>query len=96
MLQNEIFGAMFFCSKQYQTNLLYSKLKILKLDDMIAMECAKLIFKFNIHMLPDSFYYYFTKLNSVHKCNAKRNRAMNFFNFVFPLNWKEKLYIISV
>ena len=25
-----------------------------------------------------------------------KNSAMNIFNFVFPLNWEEKLYIISV
>ena len=31
ILQNKILGAMLFCSKQFQTNLLYSYFKILKL-----------------------------------------------------------------
>ena len=48
--QNKILKAMLFCSKQDQTNLLYFKLKILKLKDMIAMEYAKFIFKFNNHI----------------------------------------------
>ena len=47
ILQSKILRAMLFCSKQDQTNLLYFKLKILKLEDMIAMEYAKFIFKFN-------------------------------------------------
>ena len=54
ILQNKILRAMLFCSKQDRTNLLYFKLKILKLEDIIAMEYA-FIFKFNNHMLPDSF-----------------------------------------
>ena len=72
------------------------KLKILKLEDMIAMEYAKFIFKFNNHMLPDSFNCYFTKFENVHRYNTKQKQRMNIFNFVFPLNREEKLYIISV
>ena len=89
---------MLFCSKQDRTNILYFKLKILKLEDMIAMEYAKFIFKFNIHKLPDSFNCYFTKLENVHKyCTTlNKNSAMNIFNFVFPLNREEKLYVISL
>ena len=64
---------MVFYFKQYRTKLLYSKLKILKLDDMIAIDYTKFIFKFNNHMLPDSFNYYFTKLDSVYKYNIKQN-----------------------
>ena len=44
ILQNKILRAMLFCSKQDRTNLLYFKLKILKLEDMTAMEYAKFIF----------------------------------------------------
>ena len=87
---------MLFCFKQYRTNLLYSKLKIFKLDDMIAMEYAKFIFKFNGYMLPDSFNYYFTKPNSVHKHNNKQKQRNEFFNFKFPRNREKKLYIIFV
>ena len=66
---------MLFCSKQSPTNLQYSKLKIFKQDHMIAMEYAKSIFTFNNHMLPDSFNRYFTKLDKVHKYNAKQKTA---------------------
>ena len=65
ILLNKILRAMLFCSKQDRTNLFYFKLKILKADDMIAMEYAKFIFKFNNHMLPDSFNYYYAKLENV-------------------------------
>ena len=75
---------MIFCSKQQQqdqTNLLYFKLKILKLDDTIAGEYAKFISKLNNHMLPDSFNYYFTKLESVHKYNTKQKQRNKYFQF---------------
>ena len=72
---------MLFCSKQDRTNLLYFKLKILKLEDMIAMEYAKFIFKFNNHMLPDSFNCYFTNLENAHK--FIKNSCFSFF-FVIP------------
>ena len=81
ILQNKILRAMLFCSKQYQTNLLYSKLKVLKLYDMIAMEYAKFIFIFNNYMLPDFFNYYITKLDSVHIYNTKQKKRNNFFQF---------------
>ena len=58
ILQNKILRAMLFYSEQDRTNLLYFKLKILKLENMIS--------------------------------------AMNIFNFVFPLNREEKLYVVSV
>ena len=70
VLQNKVLRAMLFCSKQDRTNLFYSKIKMIKLGDMIAMEYAKFMLRFNNHMLPDSFNYYFTKFNSVHKYNT--------------------------
>ena len=81
ILQNKILRAMFFCTKQDRTNLLYFKLKILKLDDMIATEYAKFIFKFNNHSLPDSFSCYVTKLESVHKYNSKQKQRNEHFQF---------------
>ena len=59
------------------------------------MEYARFIFKCNNHLLPYSFNCCH-KLENVHKYNTKQNSAMNIFNFVFPLNREEKLYIISV
>ena len=71
----------FKTAKQVRTNLFYSKLKILKLKDMIAMEYAKFILKFKNHTLPDSFNYYFTKLESVHKHNTKQKQRNEYFQF---------------
>ena len=79
ILENKISRAMLFCSKQSPTNLLYSKLTILKLDNMIAMKNAKFIFKFNNHTLPNSFNPYSMKLDSVHNYNTKQKQRNNFF-----------------
>ena len=48
---------------------------------MIEMKCAKFEHKFNIHMLSDSFNHYFTKLESVHKYNAKQKQRNEYFQF---------------
>ena len=72
---------MFFCFKQSPTNYLYSKPKILKIDDMITIKNAKFIFKFNNYMLSNSFNLYFTKLDKVQKYNAKQKQRNNFFQF---------------
>ena len=69
ILQNKILRAILFYSSRSPTNLLNSKLKVLKLDNMINMEIAKLMFKFN-QMLPDFFNNYFTKLDHVHNYNT--------------------------
>ena len=45
------------------------------------MEYAKFIFKFNNHMLPDSFNCYFTKLENVHKYNTKQKQRNEYFQF---------------
>ena len=55
ILQNKVLRAILFRPKQFPTTLLYSNLNILKLDDMINMEFAKFMFKFNNKMLPESF-----------------------------------------
>ena len=46
---------------------------------MIATEYAK--FKFNNHMLPDSFNCYFTKLENVPKYNTKQKQRNEYFQF---------------
>ena len=48
---------------------------------MIATEHAKFLFKFNNHMQLDSFNYYFTKFDSVHKYNTKQKQCNDFFQF---------------
>ena len=44
ILQNKILRACLFCPRRYETNLLYSRFRVLKLDDVIKMEFAKFIF----------------------------------------------------
>ena len=64
---------------------------------MIAMEYAKFIFKFNNHMLPDSFNHSFTKLDRVHKYNTKQKQRNKFFQFRISSELGRKtLYIISI
>ena len=71
IFQNNILRAILFCPPHSLTNLLYSKLKVLKLDDMINTEIAKFMFKFNDQMLPDFFNNCLTKLDNVCNYNTK-------------------------
>ena len=45
ILQNKILRACLFCPRRNETNLLYSRFRVLKLDDMIKMEFAEFISK---------------------------------------------------
>ena len=56
--------AILFCTSRSPTNVLYSKPKVLKLDNMISVEIAKLMFKFNNQIFPDFFKIFFTKLDN--------------------------------
>ena len=64
----------------YPSNLLYTKFCVLKLDDVIKMELAKFMFKFNNKMLPNSFNNYFLWLDKIHKYNTRQKNVMNMFN----------------
>ena len=70
-----------FCPSRSPTNLLDSKLKVLKLDDMINVEIAKFMFKFDNQMLPDFFNNYFTKLDNVHNYNTRQKTLVKFFQY---------------
>ena len=72
ILQNKILRSILFCPSRSPTNLLYLKLKVLKLDDMLNMEIAKFVFKFKNQLLPDFFNNY-TKLDNVHNYNIRHN-----------------------
>ena len=74
MLQNKILRPMLFVLIRTEQIYFIPNLKILKLDEMIALEYTKFIFKFNNHMLPDSFNHYFTKLDSVLKYNIEQKQ----------------------
>ena len=81
ILQNKIIRACYFRPRFQHSNLLYSKLGVLKLDDMIKMELAKFIFKFKNQMLPSSFNNYFINLNQVHKYNTRQKFRNEFYQF---------------
>ena len=81
ILQNKVLRAILFRPKQSSTTLLYSNLNILKLDDMINMEFAKFMFKFNNKMLPESFDCYFTKLDNIHKHNTRQKHRNEYYQF---------------
>ena len=60
-LLNKILRACLFRPLHSPTNYLYSKCRVLKLEDMIKMEKAKFMFKYNNKMLSISFDNYFLK-----------------------------------
>ena len=53
-------------------NFLYYKLNTLILTDMIKIEFAKFMYKYNNHLLPPSFHNYFTKLDVIHHYNTRQ------------------------
>ena len=79
ILQNNILRACLFRPRNYPTTSLYSKLKVLKINDMFQMEIAKFMFKFNNQMLPSFFNSYFIKLDKVHNYNTRQNSRNEFY-----------------
>ena len=96
ILQNKILRAMLFCSKQDQTNSLYFKPEILKIEDMIAMNMQNLCSNLTIIWYQTLSIAISQSSKMYTNTTLSKNSAMNIFNFVFPLNREEKLYIISV
>ena len=78
ILQNKIIRASLFCPQHSKTDLLYSRFKILKLDETIAMEYANLLLKYN-HVQPNLFNNYFTKLETVHEYYARQKHRQEYF-----------------
>ena len=87
--------AILFRPKQFPTTLLYSNLNILKLDDMINMEFAKFMFKFNNKMLHESFDGYFTILDNIHKHNTRQKHCNEYYQFHTSSESGKKLFSIS-
>ena len=65
ILQNRFVRASLFHSRHYLLNVLYCEFGVLKLADMIKMEYAKFLFKFNNNMLPEYFKHYFINCEGV-------------------------------
>ena len=90
ILQNKILRAMLFFPTRLPTNLLCSKLNVLKINNMINMEFAKFMNKFRNQMLSEHFCDYFTKLNSVHQYNTKRKHRNKFYQLFYISTEQEK------
>ena len=78
-LQNKILRACLFRPLRSPTNYLYSKCRVSKLEDMIKMEKAKFMSKYNNKMLPISFDNHFLKLGKVHKYNTSEKIRDEYF-----------------
>ena len=83
VLQNKILRDCLFCRCRYETNLLYSRFRVLKLDDMIKKEFAKFIFKSSNNMLPNSFNNYFIKLENILNYNTRQKSRNEYFQTSF-------------
>ena len=79
LLQNKFIRACLFQPRKTYVNLLFSKFQALKLKDMINMEFAKFMYKYENHMLPSSFDNYFIKLESIHNYGTRQKTAGGFF-----------------
>ena len=75
LLQNKFIRACLFQPRKTYVNLLFSKFQALKLMDMINMEFAKFMYKYENHMLPSSFDNYFIKLESIHNYSTRQKTA---------------------
>ena len=97
ILQNNILRACLFRPLHHPTNSLYSDCSVLKLEDMIKMEFAKFMFKFNNNILPTSFNNYFLKLDKVHNYNTRQTtRNVYFQSFVGSETGRKTLYHICL
>ena len=75
VLQNHFLKASLFCK-----SVLYSTtFGILKLDDMIDLEHAKLFFRFNSSMLPDYFKNYFVKQETIYHYHTRQKSKKDLF-----------------
>ena len=81
LLRNKFIRACLFQPRKTYVNLLFSKFQALKLKDMINMEFAKFMYKYENHMLPSSFHNYIIKLESIglHNYSTRQKTAGGFF-----------------
>ena len=95
ILQNKILRASLFCPRRNETNLLYSRFRVLKLDDMIIMEFAKFIFKYSNNMLSNFFNKYFIKLENIHNHYARQKSRNEYFQTSFGTEAGKKNVALS-
>ena len=97
ILQNKFIRASLFCAKEKPINFLYSKFNTLMLTDMINIEFAKFMFKYNNRLLPPSFNNYFTKLDVIHHYNTRQKGTSEFFQpFIASETGKKSLQYIGL
>ena len=71
IMQSKILRACLFRPHRYETNLLYSRFRVLKLEDKTKMEFAKFMFKYSNNMSPNSFNNHFIKLENIYHYNTR-------------------------
>ena len=69
---------------------MYSEFGVLKLEDMPAMEYAKVLHRFSHNMLPDYFKNYLDDLGTVHQHNTRQKAKKNFFHTYARTEWGKK------
>ena len=96
ILQNKILRASLFLPMHHPTNLLYTKFDVLKLDDMIKMELAKFMFKFNNKTFPNSFNNYFLRLDKLHKYNTRQTKRNEYFQSFVSSEAGRRGFVIDI
>ena len=90
ILLNEFLRVCLFHPLRYETNLLHSRFRILKLEDMLKMEFAKFIFKYSNNMLLNSFNNHFIKLENMHNYNTRQKTRNEYFQTFFGTGTEKK------
>ena len=72
-------------------NVIYSEFGVLKSEDMLAMEYAKILHRFVHNMLLDYFKNYLDDLGTVHQHNTRqKEKKKNFFHTYARTEWGKK------
>ena len=78
--QNKIIRFMTFSSRMvYDLNPMYSKLNILKLNDVYKLEVAKFMYRYQNGKLPENFDHLFINLDSIHKYGTRQSTNQGFY-----------------
>ena len=92
VFRNRLLRSSLFCKNDCSINDLYSTFGVLKLDDMIDMEHAKFLFRFNNNnILPDHFKNYFVKQETIHHYHTRQKTEKDFFHTFACTKWRRKM-----